>query len=217
MYVIIDVMKYLNLILLISLFVVCFSMAFASGNFPPNGKKCEVAGKLIYVDKRPTTNLDWREMLWAFKNNPEIFVGSVSENIVDSTVWKRVYGERWCAPWAKASQKKIMMTYEEMEHSPVVGFSLKQCRNFMDFRATAVMYTYNNYSKSKRYKGAKLEYFLLSSEQYADLLKQKWFVKSFVDGYAEITSDGKFVKDGKIVDSVDDGKVTFRMYTVITE
>jgi len=102
-----------------------------------------------------------------------------------------------------------------MDNSPVVGFSLKQCRNFMDFRATAVMYLYNNYSKSTRYKGAKLEYYMLSSEQYAELLKQKWFVKSFVDGYAEITSDGKFVKDGKILDSVDDDKVTFRMYAVI--
>ena len=87
----------------------------------------------------------------------------------------------------------------------------------MNFRAAAVMYTYNNYSKSTQYKGVKLEYFMLSSEQYAELLKQKWFAKSFVDGYAEITSDGKFVKDGKIVDSVDDDKVTFRMYAVISE
>ena len=77
------------------------------------------------------------------------------------------------------------------------------------------MYTYNNYSKSTHYKDAKLEYILLSSEQYAELLKQKWFAKSFVDGYAEITSDGMFVKDGKILDLVDDDKVTFRMYAVI--
>ena len=200
--------------LLIALSVLVANVSMAGNKFPPNGKKCEVAGKVIYVDKTYISNLDWREMLWTFENKPEIISGSVSENSVDSTVWKRVYGERWCSPWAKASQKKIMMTYEEMEHSPVVGFSLKQCQNYMNFRAVAVMDVYN-YSKNEQYKGAKLEYFMLSSEQYAELLKQKWFAKSFVDGYAEITSDGKFVKDGKILDSVDDDKVTFRMYAVI--
>ena len=101
-----------------------------------------------------------------------------------------------------------------MDEAPVVGFSLKQCQNYMNFRAAAVMDVYN-YSKNEQYKGVKLEYFMLSSEQYAELLKQKWFAKSFVDGYAEITSDGKFVKDGKILDTVDDYKVTFRMYAVV--
>ena len=105
--------------------------------------------------------------------------------------------------------------YIRIDESPVVGFSLKQCKIYADYRAAAVMDLYNNYSKNERYKGVKLEYFMLSSEQYAELLKQKWFAKSFVDGYAEITSDGKFVKDGKIVDSVDDEKVTFRMYAVV--
>lgn len=200
-----------NLFLLLGLFVFCSATVFAGGKFPPNGKKCEVAGKVIYVDKSCTLNVSWREMLWAFENNPEIFIGSVSENCVDSTIWKRVYGDRWGGKTVSKAHK----AYQEMEHSPVAGFSLKQCRNFMDFRATAVMYLYNNYSKSTRYKGAKLEYYMLSSEQYAELLKQKWFAKSFVDGYAEITSDGKFVKDGKILDSVDDDKVTFRMYAVI--
>ena len=176
-------------------------VTFASGHFPPNGKKCEVAGKVIYVDKTCITNLDWREMQWHFKNKPEIFAGSVSETIIDSTVWKSVNGDDW---------KKIA-------ESPVVGFSLKQCKIYADYRAAAVMDLYNNYSKNEQYKGVKLEYFMLSSEQYAELLKHKWFAKSFVDGYAEITSDGKFVKDGKILDSIDDEKVTFRMYAVVGE
>lgn len=197
-------MKYL--ILLIYLFVVCFSMAFAGGKYPPNGKSCEVAGKVIYVDKRPIYNIDWREMLWTFENQPEIVTGSVSENGLDSTVWWSVYNERI-----------TMDNLERINKSPVVGFSMKQLETYANFRATVAMYSYNNYSKSTRYKGANLEYFMLSSEQYAELLKQKWFAKSFVDGYAEITSDGKFVKDGKIVDAVDDEKVTFRMYAVITE
>ena len=199
----------------IGLFVANALVSFAGGHFPPNGKKCEVAGKVIYVDKSCVTNLDWREMLWIFEKRPEIISGSVSENTVDSTVWKLVYGERWCRKRSSVDKKNYMMTYEDMEHSPVIGFTQKQCQNYMDFRAAAVMYVYNNYSKNERYKGVKLEYFMLSSEQYAELLKQKWFAKSFVDGYAEITSDGKFVKDGKIVDSVDDGKVTFRMYAVV--
>ena len=59
-------------------------VSIAEGNYPPNGKRCEVAGKVIYVDKSCVTNLDWREMLWEFENNPEIFIGSVSENCVDS-------------------------------------------------------------------------------------------------------------------------------------
>ena len=195
-----------KLFLQLGLFVVCSTVVFAGGNFPPNGKKCEVAGKVIYVDKSPMTNLGWREMQWHFKNKPEIYAGSVSETIIDSAVWKSVNGEDW---------NKID-NYIRIDESPVVGFSLKQCRIYMDFRAAAVMYR-QNYIKSSRYKGVKLEYNMLSSEQYAELLKQKWFAKSFVDGYAEITSDGKFVKDGKILDSVDDGKVTFRMYAVITE
>ncbi len=193
----------MNQKIVIGIFIVLFVanalVSFAGGHFPPNGKKCEVAGKVIYVDKTCITNLDWREMQWHFKNKPEIFAGSVSETIIDSTVWKSVNGDDW---------KKIA-------ESPVVGFSLKQCKIYADYRAAAVMDLYNNYSKNERYKGVKLEYFMLSSEQYAELLKQKWFAKSFVDGYAEITSDGKFVKDGKIVDSVDDGKVTFRMYAVV--
>ena len=206
-----------NLFLVFTLFLACSSSVFAGGHFPPNGKKCEVGGKVIYVDKTCMTNLGWREMLWVFEKRPEIISGSVSENAVDSTVWKRVYGERWCRKRSSVDKKNYMMTYEDMEHSPVIGFTQKQCQNYMNFRAAAVMYTYNNYSKSTQYKGVKLEYFMLSSEQYAELLKQKWFAKSFVDGYAEITSDGKFVKNGKILDSVDDDKVTFRMYAVITE
>lgn len=192
-------MKHIIVILaFVVLFVANALVSFAGGHFPPNGKKCEVAGKVIYVDKTCITNLDWREMQWHFKNKPEIFAGSVSETIIDSTVWKSVNGDDW---------KKIA-------ESPVVGFSLKQCKIYADYRASAVMDVYN-YSKNEQYKGVKLEYFMLSSEQYAELLKQKWFVKSFVDGYAEITSDGKFVKDGKILDSVDDDKVTFRMYAVV--
>ena len=201
----------------IVLFVANALVSFAGGHFPPNGKKCEVAGKVIYVDKSCVTNLDWREMLWIFEKRPEIISGSVSENTVDSTVWKRVYGERWCRKRSSVDKKNYMMTYEDMEHSPVIGFTQKQCRNYMDFRAAAVMDVYNNYSKNEQYKSVKLEYFMLSSEQYAELLKQKWFAKSFVDGYAEITSDGKFVKDGKILDSIDDEKVTFRMYAEIGE
>lgn len=206
-----------NLFLLLVLFAVCSFSAFAGGKFPPNGKKCEVGGKVIYVDKTCMTNLDWREMLWFLENKPKEFSGvnfegSVSENCVDSTIWKRVYGERI----GGKTFHKAVKAYNEMDEAPVVGFSLKQCRNYMDFRAVAVMDVYN-YSKPERYKGVKLEYFMLSSEQYAELLKQKWFAKSFADGYAEITSDGKFVKDGNIVDSVDNDKVTFRMYAVISE
>jgi len=192
---------------LIALNVFVANVSFAGNKFPPNGKKCEVAGDVIYVDKRPVINLDWREMQWQFKNDPEIFVGSVSETIIDSAVWKSVNGEDY---------RKID-NYIRIDESPVVGFSLKQCKIYADFRSAAVMYVYNNYSKSNRYKGVKLEYFMLSSEQYAELLKQKWFAKSFVNGYAEITSDGKFVKDGKILDSVDSDKVTFRMYAVVSE
>lgn len=199
-------MKHIIVILaFVGLFVANALVSFAGGHFPPNGKKCEVAGKVIYVDKSCVTNLDWREMQWHFKNKPEIFAGSVSETIIDSAVWKSVNGDDW---------KKID-NYIRIDESPVVGFSLKQCKIYADYRAAAVMDLYNNYSKNERYKGVKLEYFMLSSEQYAELLKQKWFAKSFVDGYAEITSDGKFVKDGKILDSVDDGKVTFRMYAVV--
>ena len=189
----------------IGLFVANALVSFAGGHFPPNGKKCEVAGKVIYVDKTCITNLDWREMQWHFKNKPEIFVGSVSETIIDSAVWKSVNGDDW---------KKID-NYTRIDESPVVGFSLKQCKIYADYRAAAVMDLYNNHSKNEQYKGVKLEYFMLSSEQYAELLKQKWFAKSFVDGYAEITSDGKFVKNGKILDSVDDDRVTFRMYAVV--
>ena len=199
-------MKHIIVILaFVVLFVANALVSFAGGHFPPNGKKCEVAGKVIYVDKTCMTNLDWREMQWHFKNTPEIFAGSVSETIIDSAVWKSVNGDDW---------KKID-NYIRIDESPVVGFSMKQCKIYADYRAAAVMDVYN-YSKSERYKGVKLEYFMLSSEQYAELLKQKWFAKSFVDGYAEITSDGKFVKNGKILDSVDDDKVTFRMYAVIT-
>lgn len=199
-------MKHIIVILaFIGLFVGNALVSFAGGHFPPNGRKCEVGGKVIYVDKSCVTNLDWREMQWHFKNKPEIFAGSVSETIIDSAVWKSVNGDDW---------KKID-NYIRIDESPVVGFSLKQCKIYAGYRAAAVMDLYNNYSKNERYKGVKLEYFMLSSEQYAELLKQKWFAKSFADGYAEITSDGKFVKDGKIVDSVDDGKVTFRMYAVV--
>lgn len=199
-------MKHIIVILaFVVLFVANALVSFAGGHFPPNGKKCEVGGKVIYVDKSCVTNLDWREMQWHFKNKPEIFAGSVSETIIDSAVWKSVNGDDW---------KKID-NYIRIDESPVVGFSLKQCKIYADYRAAAVMDLYNNYSKNERYKGVKLEYFMLSSEQYAELLKQKWFAKSFADGYAEITSDGKFVKDGKIVDSVDDEKVTFRMYAVV--
>ncbi len=199
-------MKHIIVILIfIGLFVGNALVSFAGGHFPPNGKKCEVGGKVIYVDKSCVTNLDWREMQWHFKNKPEIFAGSVSETIIDSAVWKSVNGDDW---------KKID-NYIRIDESPVVGFSLKQCIIYADYRAAAVMDLYNNYSKNERYKGVKLEYFMLSSEQYAELLKQKWFAKSFVDGYAEITSDGKFVKDGKILDSVDDDRVTFRMYAVV--
>lgn len=201
-------MKHIIVILaFVVLFVANALVSFAGGHFPPNGKKCEVGGKVIYVDKSCVTNLDWREMQWHFKNKPEIFAGSVSETIIDSAVWKSVNGDDW---------KKID-NYIRIDESPVVGFSLKQCKIYADYRAAAVMDLYNNYSKNERYKGAKLEYFMLSSDQYAELLKQKWFAKSFVDGYAEITSDGKFVKDGKILDSVDDDKVTFRMYAVVGE
>ena len=199
-------MKHIIVILaFVVLFVANALVSFAGGHFPPNGKKCEVGGKVIYVDKSCVTNLDWREMQWHFKNKPEIFAGSVSETIIDSAVWKSVNGDDW---------KKID-NYIRIDESPVVGFSLKQCKIYADYRAAAVMDLYNNYSKNERYKGVKLEYFMLSSEQYAELLKQKWFAKSFVDGYAEITSDGKFVKDGKILDSVDDDRVTFRMYAVV--
>lgn len=199
-------MKHIIVILaFIGLFVANALVSFAGGHFPPNGRKCEVAGKVIFVDKTCMTNLDWREMLWVFENNPEIFAGSVSETIIDSAVWKSVNGDDW---------KKID-NYIRIDESPVVGFSLKQCKIYADYRAAAVMDLYNNYSKNERYKGVKLEYFMLSSEQYAELLKQKWFAKSFAEGYAEITSDGKFVKDGKIVDSVDDDRVTFRMYAVV--
>ena len=193
-----------NIFLFLAMFVACSFSAFAGGKFPPNGKKCEIADKVIYVDKRPIYNIDWREMLWTFENQPEIITGSVSENGLDSTVWWSVYNERI-----------TMDNLERINKSPVVGFSLKQLETYAIFRATVAMYTYNNNSKSTHYKDAKLEYLLLSSEQYAELLKQKWFAKSFVDGYAEITSDGKFVKNGKILDSVDDVKVTFRMYAVI--
>ncbi|MBR3946265.1 MAG: hypothetical protein IKJ56_04090 [Bacteroidales bacterium] len=199
-------MKHIIVILaFVGLFVANALVSFAGGHFPPNGKKCEVGGKVIYVDKTCMTNLEWREMQWHFKNKPEIFAGSVSETIIDSAVWKSVNGDDW---------KKID-NYIRIDESPVVGFSLKQCKIYADYRAAAVMDLYNNYSKNERYKGVKLEYFMLSSEQYAELLKQKWFAKSFVDGYAEITSDGKFVKDGKILDSVDDDRVTFRMYAVV--
>lgn len=199
-------MKHIIVILaFIGLFAGNALVSFAGGHFPPNGKKCEVGGKVIYVDKSCVTNLDWREMQWFFKNKPEIFAGSVSETIIDSAVWKSVNGDDW---------KKID-NYIRIDESPVVGFSLKQCKIYADYRAAAVMDLYNNYSKNERYKGVKLEYFMLSSEQYAELLKQKWFAKSFAEGYAEITSDGKFVKDGKIVDSVDDDRVTFRMYAVV--
>ena len=198
----------MNQKIVIGIFIVLFVanalVSFAGGHFPPNGKKCEVAGKVIYVDKNCMTNLDWREMQWHFKNKPEIFAGSVSETIIDSAVWKSVNGDDW---------KKID-NYIRIDESPVVGFSMKQCKIYADYRAAAVMDVYN-YSKNEQYKSVKLEYFMLSSEQYAELLKQKWFAKSFVDGYAEITSDGKFVKDGKILDSVDDDKVTFRMYAVV--
>ncbi len=202
-------------LIFVSLFLANVTMSFAGGHFPPNGKKCEVGGKVIYVDKTCMTNLGWREMLWTFENQPKEFSGlvsenSVSENCVDSTVWKRVYGEGI----GGKNSHKAGKAYNETDGLPVVGFSLKQCRNYMDFRAAAVMDVYN-YINSERYKGVKLEYFMLSSEQYAELLKQKWFAKSFVDGYAEITSDGKFVKNGKILDLVDDDKVTFRMYAVI--
>ncbi len=196
-----------NLFLVFTLFLACSSVVFAGGHFPPNGKKCEICGKVIYVDKTCMTNLDWREMQWHFKNKPEIFAGSVSETIIDSAIWKSVNGDDW---------KKID-NYIRIDESPVVGFSMKQCKIYADYRAAVLMDLYNNYSKPERYKGVKLEYFILSSEQYVELLKQKWFAKSFVDGYAEITSDGKFVKNGKILDSVDDDKVTFRMYAVITE
>ena len=199
----------MNQKIVIGIFIVLFVanalVSFAGGHFPPNGKKCEVAGKVIYVDKTCMTNLDWREMQWHFKNKPEIFAGSVSETIIDSAVWKSVNGDDW---------KKID-NYIRIDESPVVGFSMKQCKIYADYRAAAVMDLYNNYSKNERYKGVKLEYFMLSSEQYAELLKQKWFAKSFAEGYAEITSDGKFVKDGKILDSVDDDRVTFRMYAVV--
>ena len=199
-------MKHIIVILaFVVLFVANALVSFAGGHFPPNGKKCEVGGKVIYVDKSCVTNLDWREMQWHFKNKPEIFAGSVSETIIDSAVWKSVNGDDW---------KKID-NYIRIDESPVVGFSLKQCKIYADYRAAAVMDLYNNYSKNEQYKGVKLEYFMLSSEQYAELLKQKWFAKSFVEGYAEITSDGKFVKDGKILDSVDDDRVTFRMYAVV--
>ena len=56
----------------IGLFVANALVSFAGGHFPPNGKKCEIAGKVIYVDKTSITNLDWREMQWHFKNKPEI-------------------------------------------------------------------------------------------------------------------------------------------------
>lgn len=194
------------ILVFVSMFLTNVTICFAGGKFPPNGKKCEIADKVIYVDKRPIYNIDWREMLWTFENQPEIITGSVSENGLDSTVWWSVYNERI-----------TMDNLERINKSPVVGFSLKQLETYAIFRATVAMYTYNNYSKSTHYKDAKLEYLLLSSEQYAELLKQKWFAKSFADGYAEITSDGMFVKDGKILDSVDDDKVTFRMYAVVTE
>jgi hypothetical protein len=106
----------------IGLFVANALVSFGGGHFPPNGKKCEVGGKVIYVDKSCVTNLDWREMQWHFKNKPEIFAGSVSENCVDSVVWKHVYGEGW-----------DIETYEKIDKSPVVGFTLYQCKNFAVF------------------------------------------------------------------------------------
>ncbi|MBQ1655013.1 MAG: hypothetical protein II060_14630 [Bacteroidales bacterium] len=186
------------------------NVSIAGGKYPPNGKKCEVAGKVIYVDKSCVTNLDWREMLWEFENNPEIFIGSVSGNYVDSIIWKRVYGEGRCGE----SVSKAHKPYQEMDNFPVVGFTLNQCKNYAVFRATAVMELFK-YGKFKQYRDTKLEYFMLSSEQYVELLKQKWFAKSFTDGYAEITSDGKYVKGGKILDSINDEKVTFRLYAII--
>lgn len=186
------------------------NVSIAGGKNPPNGKKCEVAGKVIYVDKSCVTNLDWREMLWEFENNPEIFIGSVSGNYVDSIIWKRVYGEGRCGE----SVSKAHKPYQEMDNFPVVGFTLNQCKNYAVFRATAVMELFK-YGKFKQYRDTKLEYFMLSSEQYVELLKQKWFAKSFTDGYAEITSDGKYVKGGKILDSINDEKVTFRLYAII--
>lgn len=186
------------------------NVSIAGGKYSPNGKKCEVAGKVIYVDKSCVTNLDWREMLWEFENNPEIFIGSVSGNYVDSIIWKRVYGEGRCGE----SVSKAHKPYQEMDNFPVVGFTLNQCKNYAVFRATAVMELFK-YGKFKQYRDTKLEYFMLSSEQYAELLKQKWFAKSFTDGYAEITSDGKYVKGGKILDSINDEKVTFRLYAII--
>lgn len=186
------------------------NVSIAGGKYPPGGKKCKVASNVIYVDQRPRINLDWREMLWEFENNPEIFIGSVSENCVDSIIWKRVYGEGRCGK----SVSKAHKPYQEMDYFPVVGFTLNQCKNYAVFRANAVMELFK-YGKFKRYKDTKLEYFMLSSEQYAELLKQKWFAESFADGYAEITSDGKYVKDGKILDSINDEKVTFRLYAII--
>ena len=104
-------MKHIIVILaFVVLFVANALVSFAGGHFPPNCKKCEVAGKVIYVDKTCMTNLGWREMLWFFENKPEEFSGlvsegSVSENCVDSTVWKRVYGERWCRKRASVDKK----------------------------------------------------------------------------------------------------------------
>ena len=56
------------------IFISYATTTFAGNNYPPNGKKYEVAGKVIYVDKSCIDNVSWREMLWSFENRPEISI-----------------------------------------------------------------------------------------------------------------------------------------------
>lgn len=193
------ILGFLTVVVLIANSLWCL----ASTTYPPGTKKVKLKdkGAVLYVDKCPVSNIDWKAALSCLKACPEEKIGTpeckcicfqndkkTTAMDVDSVVWKQIYGNTDVGVDSRCL--------------PVTGVSSKQMALYCNIRSKLV---------NSKFPNKTVKYELLSENDYRNLLSEQC---EFLDGdseFGEMTVDGTvFYKGGFIALQDFHGPVTFR-------
>ncbi len=185
------------------------SRCLASTTYPPGTKKVKLTekGTVLYVDKNPVSNIDWKAALCCLKTCPEDKIGTPececicfqndkksSAMDVDSVAWKQVYGKTGGDA--------------DLRFSPITGINSKQMALYCNIRSKLVNFKFPN--KTVKYE-------LLSENDYRKLLSGQWKLLDKDSEFGEMTADGTVFYKGSFIALQDfHGPVTFRCKATLT-
>ena len=158
---------------------------------PPGTTRIKINNQVCYVDKTEIKNIDWKEFVWSLANCEKAPADYVQKMQIDSVIWKQHYGQ---------------YDIRETGNLPAIGITLEQAKAYCEWRSQVVNIKYE--------KKQKVQYSLITEEQYQYFSTDNKILKKLNNKNAELTATGTLFLNDAIIPINQNTCVTFRCIAV---